>query len=55
MTQQQRDGLQRFAMYGLAVRGAFVSLDETWQAIRLRNLARHRQNNYWVKPWRPPH
>ncbi len=39
MTQQQRDGLQRFAMYGLAVRGAFVSLDETWQAIRLRNLA----------------
>ncbi|MFK7957856.1 MAG: Hsp33 family molecular chaperone HslO [Lysobacterales bacterium] len=39
MKRAERDGLHRFAMHGLAVRGAFVSLDDTWQAIRLRNLA----------------
>ena len=39
MSRGEFDGLRRFAMHGLAVRGAFVSLDETWQAIRLRNLA----------------
>ncbi len=39
MSRSEFDGLRRFAMHGLAVRGAFVSLDETWQSIRLRNLA----------------
>lgn len=39
MSRADYDSLRRFAMHGLAIRGAFVSLDQTWQATRLRNLA----------------
>ncbi|MEM9532654.1 MAG: Hsp33 family molecular chaperone HslO [Pseudomonadota bacterium] len=41
LSRPQGDHTSRFAMHGLGVRGAFVRLVDTWQAIRLRNEAPH--------------